>query len=114
MDHTARNYSLEDLDRETLFHPNTSIVDHLRKGPHIVTQGRGVRVRDHQGRDLIDCCAGLWCVNIGYGREEMGNAQGRASLGIEESESKIPGGLLTLAAQIPPVDHMGGRRPLTG
>ena len=74
MDHTARNYSLEDLDRETLFHPNTSIVDHLRKGPHIVAQGRGVRVRDHQGRDLIDCCAGLWCVNIGYGREEMGDA----------------------------------------
>ncbi len=74
MDRSARNYPLEDLDRETLFHPNTSIVDHLKKGPHIMADARGVRIRDHQGRELIDCSAGLWCVNIGYGRKEMADA----------------------------------------
>jgi L-2,4-diaminobutyrate transaminase len=74
MDKSARNYPLEDIDRETMFHPNTSIVGHLEKGPHIMAKARGVRVRDHQGRDLIDCGAGLWCVNIGYGRKEMAEA----------------------------------------
>jgi L-2,4-diaminobutyrate transaminase len=78
MDRSARNYPLEDIDRETMFHPNTSIVDHLKKGPHIMAEASGVRVRDRQGRELIDCGAGLWCVNIGYGRREMGEAAKRA------------------------------------
>jgi len=78
MDTPARNYALEDIDRETVFHPNTSIVDHLKKGPHIVSQASGVRVKDRQGRDLIDAGAGLWCVNIGYGRQEMADAAKKA------------------------------------
>jgi L-2,4-diaminobutyrate transaminase len=78
MDTPARNYALEDIDRETVFHPNTSIVDHLKKGPHIVAQASGVRVKDRQGRDLIDAGAGLWCVNIGYGRQEMADAAKKA------------------------------------
>ena len=78
MDRSARNYPLEDIDRETMFHPNTSIVDHLKKGPHIMAQAYGVRVKDRQGRELIDCGAGLWCVNIGYGRREMGEAAKQA------------------------------------
>src|SRR5215471_17862188 len=43
MDKSARNYPLEDIDRETLLHPKTSIADHLKKGPHIMAQARGVR-----------------------------------------------------------------------
>ena len=78
MDKSARNYPLEDIDRETMFHPNTSIADHIKKGPHIIANARGVRIKDHQGRDLIDCGAGLWCVNIGYGRKEMGDAAKKA------------------------------------
>ena len=78
MEKSARNYPLEDIDRETMFHPNTSIVDHLKKGPHILAHARGVRVKDHQGRELIDCGAGLWCVNIGYGRKEMAEAAKKA------------------------------------
>ena len=30
MDRSQHNYPLEDMDRETLFHPNTSISDHLK------------------------------------------------------------------------------------
>ena len=37
-----------------------------------------MRVKDHQGRELIDCGAGLWCVNIGYGRKEMAEAAKKA------------------------------------
>jgi L-2,4-diaminobutyrate transaminase len=72
------NYSLEEMDRQSVFHPSTSIADHLRDGPTIIAGGSGVRVRNRQGRELIDCGAGLWCVNIGYGRAELGAAAAKA------------------------------------
>lgn len=78
MEDAARNFPLEDIDRERLFHPNTSIADHLRKGPVIFSDGRGVRIKDQKGKDIIDCGAGLWCVNIGYGRPEMAEAAKKA------------------------------------
>jgi L-2,4-diaminobutyrate transaminase len=75
---SAANYSLEEMDRQSLLHPATSIADHLKNGPTIIAGGSGVRVKDRQGRDLIDCGAGLWCVNIGYGRAELGEAAAQA------------------------------------
>ena len=72
------NYSLEEMDRQSLFHPSTSIADHLANGPTIIAGGSGVRVKNHQGRDFIDCGAGLWCVNVGYGRAELGAAAAKA------------------------------------
>jgi L-2,4-diaminobutyrate transaminase len=78
MEDAARNFPLEDIDRECLFHPNTSIADHLKKGPVIFSDGRGVRIKDQKGKDIIDCGAGLWCVNIGYGRTEMADAAKKA------------------------------------
>jgi L-2,4-diaminobutyrate transaminase len=77
-----RNFPLEQIDRETLLHPMTSISDHLNKGPLIVSNARGVRLSDQHGRDLIDCGAGLWCVNIGYGRTEMADAAKKAIEGL--------------------------------
>ncbi len=74
----AKNYSLEEMDKQSLFHPLTSIADHLKNGPMIVSDGHGVRMKDQNGRDLLDCCAGLWCVNIGYGRPEIAEAAAEA------------------------------------
>lgn len=74
MNDLPRNISLEDIDRETMLHPLTSIADHLKKGPVIFSNARGVRISDQKGRDIIDCGAGLWCVNIGYGRQDMAEA----------------------------------------
>ena len=65
------NYSLEDMDRNSLLHPLTSIAAHMEKGPHIMGGARGVRLRDHSGSELLDCSGGLWCLNIGYGRPEI-------------------------------------------
>jgi L-2,4-diaminobutyrate transaminase len=72
------NYTLEEMDRQCLFHPLTSIAAHMKSGPLIVERGRGVRIRDHKGRELIDCGAGLWCVNVGYGRAEIAEAARQA------------------------------------
>ena len=35
-------------------------------------------MKDRNGRELIDCGAGLWCVNVGYGRAELGEAAAQA------------------------------------
>lgn len=68
-----RNLSLTEMDRQSLFHPNTSIADNLASGPAIYTSGQGVFLQGEDGRDYLDIGAGLWCVNIGYGREELGD-----------------------------------------
>lgn len=39
--------------------------------PSIITRGEGVHIFDIDGRRMIDCVGGLWCVNVGYGRSEI-------------------------------------------
>jgi L-2,4-diaminobutyrate transaminase len=68
------NYTLDEMDRQSLLHPLTSIAQHMKSGPLIVGRGQGVRITDLEGREMIDCLAGLWCVNIGYGRPEIAEA----------------------------------------
>ena len=70
----ARNLSLEEMDKESMLHPFTSISQHMEKGPHIVKGGKGVWVTDAQGNEYIDTMAGLACVNIGWGRDEVVDA----------------------------------------
>ncbi|WP_205624955.1 aminotransferase [Geminicoccus roseus] len=76
------NYSLEDMDRNSLFHPLTSIATHMDKGPHIMGSAKGARLRDHSGNELVDCSGGLWCVNVGYGRPEIAEAAKQAILDL--------------------------------
>jgi L-2,4-diaminobutyrate transaminase len=66
--------ALETLDQERVLHPATSIVDHLQTGPRIMAEGSGVTLTDVTGRRYLDAFAGLWCVNIGYGRTEVADA----------------------------------------
>src|SRR5262249_58278426 len=71
---TPTRETLETLDKERVLHPSTSIVDHLRTGPRIMAEGSGVMLTDASGRRYLDAFAGLWCVNIGYGRTEVADA----------------------------------------
>lgn len=43
-------------------------------GSRIITRAKGCRIHDADGRELLDGMAGLWCVNVGYGREELARA----------------------------------------
>lgn len=70
----ASNYNLEDMDRNSLFHAVSSISDVMKNGPAIYSQAEGVHLRNHAGKDFIDMGAGLWCVNVGYGRDELADA----------------------------------------
>lgn len=62
---------LEELDRKRLLHPFTSISEHLDRGPLIIDSAEGIRIRDRAGKTYLDAMAGLWCVNVGYGRHEL-------------------------------------------
>ncbi len=67
---------LFEQDRAHFMHPSTHAHDHASgalKG-RIITGAEGIRLRDHEGRELIDAFAGLYCVNIGYGRTEVADA----------------------------------------
>jgi L-2,4-diaminobutyrate transaminase len=68
------------LDRASVLHPFTHLADFAegRLGdPTIVETGQGVRITDSTGRSYIDGFAGLYCVNIGYGRTEVAEAIAR-------------------------------------
>ena len=71
-----RNLSLEEMDRQTVIHPMTPLRQyaHGELPARIIEGGEGVRVRDRAGRTYIDAFAGLYCVNIGYGRSEVAEA----------------------------------------
>lgn len=44
------------------------------KGPRIITKAHGVYLWDSEGNKILDGMAGLWCVAIGYGRDELADA----------------------------------------
>ncbi|MGE3147618.1 MAG: aminotransferase class III-fold pyridoxal phosphate-dependent enzyme [Pseudorhodoplanes sp.] len=72
------NQRLEDLDRAGILHPVTSLAGHLTGEPRIFMSGKGIMLRDQHGREMLDCGASLWCMNIGYGREEIAEAAAAA------------------------------------
>jgi L-2,4-diaminobutyrate transaminase len=67
---------LEVWDRDHFFHPSTHAGTHARgESPNrIMTGGSGVFVWDRDGRKSLDAFAGLYCVNVGYGRQEIAAA----------------------------------------
>ncbi|HKR20217.1 MAG TPA: aspartate aminotransferase family protein [Stellaceae bacterium] len=48
-----------------------------RQGELLVTEGKGVRVKDEAGKEYIEGCAGLWCTSLGFGEERLIEAAAR-------------------------------------
>ncbi|THG40258.1 aminotransferase class III-fold pyridoxal phosphate-dependent enzyme [Sphingomonas olei] len=72
---SSSDLSTAEIDRKFVFHPFTMLADHERSGPPVViTQGKGAVLTDERGIDYVDAMAGLWCVNVGYGRSEIADA----------------------------------------
>jgi L-2,4-diaminobutyrate transaminase len=66
-------------DRASVLHPATHAHDFVTgKAPQtVIESGAGIRIRDIDGREWMDAFAGLYCVNIGYGRTEVAEAIAR-------------------------------------
>ena len=71
-----RNDQLDQWDRSAFFHPSTHLGQFARgEMPNrIMTGGTGVYIQDRDGNKLLDAFAGLYCVNVGYGRQEIAEA----------------------------------------
>ncbi|HXR00986.1 MAG TPA: aspartate aminotransferase family protein [Pseudomonas sp.] len=68
------------LDRASVLHPFTQLKDFAsgKAGdPTIIETGKGIRITDATGREYIDGFAGLYCMNVGYGRTEVAEAISR-------------------------------------
>ena len=51
--------------------PFTNYEELSRNGVRIISKASGNYIYDEDGNKILDAMAGLWCVNIGYGREEL-------------------------------------------
>jgi len=71
-----KNDQLEQWDRENFFHPSTHLADFARGTlpQRVVTGGQGCHIEDRDGNRLLDAFAGLYCVNVGYGRQDIADA----------------------------------------
>ena len=63
-------------DRDHFFHPSTHMAQHARGDTpnRVVTSAEGVYITDRGGRRSLDAFAGLYCVNVGYGRTKITDA----------------------------------------
>ncbi|MGB5949851.1 MAG: aspartate aminotransferase family protein [Parvibaculum sp.] len=64
----------QEMDAAHHLHPFTTHHDLAAKGARVITNAKGIYLYDSEGRRLIDGMAGLWCVQVGYGREELAEA----------------------------------------
>ncbi|MDG1471787.1 MAG: aspartate aminotransferase family protein [Ascidiaceihabitans sp.] len=68
---------LQALDAAHHMHPFTTNDELAAKGARIITRANGVYLQDSEGNEILDGMAGLWCVNIGYGRHELAEVAAR-------------------------------------
>ena len=64
----------QELDKDHHLHPFTDHKDLHEKRSRIITRADGVYIYDADGNKILDAMSGLWCVNIGYGRDELVDA----------------------------------------
>ena len=59
------------IDSAHHLHPFTDFKELINTGTRVITSGKGNYVIDSENNKILDMMAGLWCVNIGYGRKEL-------------------------------------------
>lgn len=64
----------QELDKSHHLHPFTNHKELHEQGARIITRADGVYIYDADGKKMLDGMSGLWCVNVGYGRQELVDA----------------------------------------
>ncbi|SDO00217.1 putrescine aminotransferase [Lutimaribacter pacificus] len=68
---------LQALDAAHHMHPFSTQGDLAARGARVITRAEGVWIHDSEGNRILDGMAGLWCVNIGYGRDRLAEVAAR-------------------------------------
>ncbi len=71
-----KNDQLDQWERDNFFHPSTHLAQHARgeSASRVIRTANGVYIEDRDGHKLLDAFSGLYCVNVGYGRQEIAEA----------------------------------------
>ena len=71
-DPTQRNTrEWQAADAAHYLHPFTDFKSLADKGSRIITRADNIYLWDSDGHKILDAMSGLWCVNVGYGRQEL-------------------------------------------
>ncbi|WP_420724810.1 MULTISPECIES: aspartate aminotransferase family protein [unclassified Hwanghaeella] len=75
MTEIRRNLDVDELVRLDTAHHLHPFTDHkslaAEGGSRIISRAEGVYLYDSSNNKILDGMAGLWCVNVGYGRDEL-------------------------------------------
>lgn len=69
--------SLEAIDQRSVLHPFSMLHTQTDSDVVVFESAKGLILTDTNGTEYLDGAAGLWCTNIGYGREEIADAVSR-------------------------------------
>lgn len=64
--------SLIEKDKKNVWHHISAYRENNL--PMVIENAKGAWITDHMGNKYLDAMSGLWCVNVGYGREELAKA----------------------------------------
>jgi adenosylmethionine-8-amino-7-oxononanoate aminotransferase len=77
------------MDHDHVLHPWTHHDSFREQGSLIVSSASGAHITDIHGKRYLDGIGGMWCVNIGYGREELVQAMADQARRLAYSNSFV-------------------------
>ena len=75
--HTRTTAEWQAADAAHYLHPFTDFKGLANKGSRVITKADNIYLWDSEGTKILDAMSGLWCVNVGYGRQELIDAATR-------------------------------------
>ncbi len=75
--HTRTTAEWQAADAAHYLHPFTDFKGLANKGSRVITKADNIYLWDSEGKKILDAMSGLWCVNVGYGRQELIDAATR-------------------------------------
>ena len=70
----TRTQDWQQIDARHHLAPFTDYAALRKNGARVITQADGHYITDSDGHRILDAMAGLWCVNVGYGRQQLVDA----------------------------------------
>ena len=70
----TRNQEWQQIDARHHLAPFTDYAAIRKSGARVITRAKGHYITDSDGHQILDAMAGLWCVNVGYGRQQLVDA----------------------------------------
>ena len=94
-------------DHDHFLHPWTHFDSFKKEGSMVVVEGEGRHIVDVNGKRYLDGLGGMWCVNVGYGRNELAEAMAEIE---EDMLSKVKKNLTHYLDQLEKETYDDGQR----